>query len=72
MKTIDIGDGKVTFYESRVRCSKCGYKPDLNYIDEKFNKQDEFNIKIRCKKCKCLISVTTDFKGDYLTNPTLL
>lgn len=65
MKTIIIPDGILHLPESKAVCPHCEMKIPFDEIDDKWIKQDNHFMRMKCK-CKKFIGVTMDMRGDFI------
>ena len=65
MITIKIPIGFMKLVQSNAICPHCNYKFSFDEIDEKFSKQNNSYIIIKCK-CKKYIGITIDIQGDFV------
>lgn len=69
MKSIMIPNGILHLAESKACCPFCGREIPFDKIEEKFMKQDNFYIRMKCE-CKKFVGITCNYMGDYVAyNP---
>ena len=66
MKTIKIPNGIMHISESKCYCKHCGRYITINEIDDKWLKQDNDTIKLKCK-CKRYNFITQNIVGDFVS-----
>lgn len=64
-KVIKIPDGLITLAESKAICPHCERKIPFEEMEDKYHKQDNHTIRMKCK-CKRFIGITTDMRGDFI------
>ena len=64
-KTVIIPNGILTLTESKAYCPECERQIPFDEIEEKWMKQDEHYMRMKCK-CKRFIGITTDMRGDFI------
>lgn len=64
-KTIKFGGALLTLSESKAVCPHCDRIISFDEIEEKFMRQDEAYIRIRCK-CNRAVGITSNIQGDYV------
>ena len=64
-KTVIIPNGILTLAESKAECPKCERQIPFDEIEEKWIKQDNHYMRMKCK-CKRFIGITTDMRGDFI------
>jgi len=65
MKTLKIRDGVIRFAESKAICPKCTARIPFDKIEQKWIKQDNHYIRMKCV-CKRYIAIATDMRGDFI------
>lgn len=64
-KTIYMKNGILTLSESKAICPKCNRKIPFDEIENKWVKQDNSLVKMKCK-CNKYIGITQNIKGDFV------
>jgi len=64
-KTFKIPNGILTLSESKAECPYCERKISFSEIEDTWINQESNHVKIKCK-CKNLIGVTSNIKGDFV------
>ena len=65
MKTIRIPKGILSLAEIKAQCPKCEREIPFNEIEDKWMKQDNHYMRMKCK-CKRFIGITMDMRGDFV------
>ena len=64
-QVIRIPNGIITLNESKAICPKCKEKIPFDKIEDKWMKQDNHFMRLKCS-CKKYIGITTDMRGDFI------
>lgn len=64
-KTVFIADGLLTLAGSKAACPHCARKIPFDEIDDKWQKQGNNWMRMKCK-CKRMIGISTDMRGDFV------
>jgi hypothetical protein len=65
MKKVRVPNGIITIVESKAECPECERKIPFDEIEEKWVRQDNHVMKMKCK-CKRFIGITTNRSGDFI------
>ena len=65
MKTVIIPDGILHIAESKAICPHCDMKIPFEEIEEKWIKQDNHFMRMKCK-CKKFIGIAMEMNGDFI------
>jgi hypothetical protein len=64
-KTIFMAGAIINIAESQVECPHCEREVPFEEIEDKWVKQDNPYLTMKCK-CKRPLLITTDHKGDFI------
>ena len=65
MEAIRINNGIIHLSESKAICPHCERKIPFDEIEDKYMKQNDHTIELKCK-CKKRIGIAVNIIGDYV------
>ena len=65
MKTLFIPNGIIHISESKAECPHCERKIPFEEIEDKWMKQDNHFMRMKCK-CKKFIGIAMEMNGDFI------